>query len=87
MSGYAHVRNGSNSDLGAPEREVRFAPIIGHRQLGGALLKSATSGLVHRSKCRAGFVQLAGSVQAALSQSTIKSRLIGTASRLVDSSN
>jgi hypothetical protein len=44
-------------------------------------------GLVHRSKCRAGFVQLAGSVQAALSQSTIKSRLIGTASRLVDSSN
>jgi hypothetical protein len=31
----------SNSDLGAPEREVRFAPINGHRQLGGALLKSA----------------------------------------------
>ena len=47
----------------------------------------AICSLVHRSKCRAGIVQLAGSVQAALSQSIIKSRLIGTASRLVDSSN
>jgi hypothetical protein len=34
-----------------------------------------------------GIVQLAGFAQAARSKSTIKSRVIGTASRLVDSSN
>ena len=28
--------SGPNSDLGAPEREVRFAPIDGHRQVGPA---------------------------------------------------
>jgi hypothetical protein len=28
--------SGPNSDLGAPEREVRFAPINGHRQVGPA---------------------------------------------------
>ena len=30
-------RFGSFSDLDAPTREVRFAPINGHRQLGAAL--------------------------------------------------
>ncbi len=37
--------------------------------------------------CRIGVVQPAVFVQAARSKSTIKSRVIGTASRLVDSSN
>jgi hypothetical protein len=32
------------SDLDAPKREVRFAPINGHRQLDGALPKSAMNG-------------------------------------------
>ena len=31
----------ANSDLDAPEREVRFVPIKGHRQRGAALPKSA----------------------------------------------
>ena len=35
----------ANSDLDAPEREVRFVPIKGHRQRGAALPKSATTGL------------------------------------------
>ena len=30
MFGIFDVRSGSNSDLGAPEREVRFTPINGH---------------------------------------------------------
>jgi hypothetical protein len=33
-----------SADLNAPKREVRLAPINGHRQLGGALPKSATIG-------------------------------------------
>jgi len=31
-------------------REVRFAPINGHLQFGGARQKSARAGLIHRSK-------------------------------------
>ena len=43
-SGSLHVSRGSNSDLDAPKREVRFAPINGHRQLGAARPISANSG-------------------------------------------
>lgn len=38
------VRYGSNSDLSASVREVRFAPTNGHRQYGAARLIRAISG-------------------------------------------
>ena len=41
---------GSDSDLDGPKREVRFAPINGHRQLGLARQICASNGLMHRSK-------------------------------------
>jgi hypothetical protein len=36
-----HVRVGSNQDLDAPKRNVPFAPINGHHQLGAARQISA----------------------------------------------
>src|SRR6476661_6930369 len=45
------VRVGSDSDLDAPEREVRFAPIDGHLQLGAARPKSATN-----RRCRRAYI-------------------------------
>jgi hypothetical protein len=41
MSGYAHVRNGSATDLDAPENEVRCALVNGHRQAERSGPKSA----------------------------------------------
>jgi len=41
----ANVSCGSNSALDAPEREVRFAPINGHRQRGAARPRIARNGL------------------------------------------
>jgi hypothetical protein len=41
---------GSFSDFGARSCEVRFASMNGHRQAASAGLKSAISGLMHRSK-------------------------------------
>ena len=42
-------------DLNAPQREVRFAPINRHRQLGWARPKSAKSGLEHLAPLRPRF--------------------------------
>ncbi|MGB0058131.1 MAG: hypothetical protein WBQ20_15560, partial [Methyloceanibacter sp.] len=39
-----------NKRANAPKRDVSFAPINGHRKRDAACPKSATNGLVHRSK-------------------------------------
>lgn len=43
-------RSGSHWDLDVPEREVRFAPLNGHRQRGGARPLSANKRLMRCSK-------------------------------------
>jgi hypothetical protein len=53
----------------------------------GSLSRANCRLVDRRREYRVGIVQLAGFAQAARSKSTIKSRVIGTASRLVDSSN
>jgi hypothetical protein len=46
MSGYAHVRNGSDSEVSALYGQVCFAPMNRHRQLDRLRPKSATRGHV-----------------------------------------
>jgi hypothetical protein len=50
MSGYGHVRNGSDSDVGGQNRDVCFAPANGLHQAALACPFRATTGLMRCSK-------------------------------------
>jgi hypothetical protein len=62
MSGYAHVRNGSDSEVAVGPGHFRLSPSSGHRRGYAACLKRANSGLAYHGKCRR-FDQSVGSIR------------------------